>query len=251
MVVSSGMTAGFSLLCAAGSRPGAAEVERLLQAPPPADGQAARISHRPADGEGWVELLASGLTFDLAGLSPGAPAPLPRAQHRFGVSDATVGHPLEAVSLLPGEHIVAGAAQVTVVRVMAGVAARLAALPGVRAMCWHPVASWMEAGYFARVVSAWIAGGVFPALGLSAFETTADGGVESVGLAFFTGQEVRVEPLPGEPRADTVKLAVRVVDMLVRHGALAERTMLVGPAGEPLAVEPEAGGKVLRLWREG
>lgn len=109
----------------------------------------------------------------------------------------------------------------------------------------------MEGGYFVRIVAAWIGGGAFPALGLTAFESTAGGGVESVGLAFFTGQELRVEPLAGEARVETVKLAVRAVDMLVRHGCVAERATLVGPAGEPLVVEPDAGGKVLRLWREG
>lgn len=249
-MVSSGVTAGFSLLFAPGARPDAAAVERLLQTLPPADLPAARISHRPTEGEGWLELLSSGLTFDLAGLAPAPAAPRPRTLHRFGVSDDLMARPLEAVSLLPGEHIVGGSAQATVVRVMAGLAARLAGLKGLCAVAWHPVASWMEGGYFVRIVSAWIGGGVFPALGLTAFEPTADGGIESVGLDFFTGQELRVEGLAGEGRADTVKLAVRAVDMLVRHGPLAGRATLVGPAGEPLTVEPDADGKVLRLWRE-
>ena len=250
-MVSSGVTAGFSLLFASGARPDAAAVERLLQAPPSADLPAARISHRPADEDGWLELLSSGLTFDLAGLSPAPAAPRPRALHRFGVGDDLAAQPLEAVSLLPGEHIAAGGAQATVVRIMAGLAARLAGLDGLQAVAWHPAGSWMEGGYFVRIVAAWIGGGAFPALGLTAFESTAGGGVESVGLAFFTGQELRVEPLAGEARVETVKLAVRAVDMLVRHGCVAERATLVGPAGEPLVVEPDAGGKVLRLWREG
>lgn len=255
-MVSSGVTAGFSLLFASGARPDAAAVERLLQAAPPTDLPAARISHRPADAEGWLELLASGLTFDLAGLTPASAAPRPRALHRFGVGEDLAVQPLEAVSLLPGEHIVSGAAQATVVRIMAGLAARLAGLEGLRIVVWHPLGSWMESGYFARVVAGWIGGGAFPALGLTAFETTADGGIESVGLCFFTGQELRVEALAGEGqgakgRAETVKLAVRAVDMLVRHGPLTERATLVGPAGEPLMVEPDADGKVLRLWREG
>lgn len=250
-MVSSGVSAGFSLLFASGARPDAAAVERLLQTSPSADLPAARISHRPPDQEGWLELLSSGLTFDLAGLAPGPAAPRPRALHRFGVGDDLAARPLEAVSLQPGEHIVAGGAQATVVRIMAGLAARLAGLEGLQAVAWHPAGSWMEGGYFARIVAAWIGGGAFPALGLTAFEATADGGVESVGLGFFTGQELRVEALAGETQVETVKLAVRAVDMLVRHGPLAGRVTLLGPSGEPLVVEPDAGGKVLRLWREG
>ena len=256
LVVSSGVTPGFSLLCAPGSRPGAAEVERLLQAPAPRDAQLARdaqlvrISHRPAEAEGWLELLASGLTFDLAGLAPAAPAPRPAVAHRFNVPEALANQALEAVSLVPGDHVSAAGGQVAVVRMMAGIAARLAKLPGVRAVCWHPLASWMEAGYFARIVSAWLAGGVFPALGLTTFQSAGKGQLLTLGMACFTGQELRVEVGPGERRSETTKLAVRAVDLLVRHGPVHERMTLVGPVGEPLMVEPEPGGKVLRLWRD-
>lgn len=249
-VVSSGVAPGFSLLCAPGSRPGAAEIERLLQAPPARDTQLVRISHRPDDAEGWVELLASGLTFDLAGLAPAAPALRPAVSHRFNLAEAVAAEPLEAVSLLPGEHVAAAGAQVTVVRILAGIAARLALLPGVRAVCWHPIASWMEPGYFNRIVSAWLAGGVFPALGLTTFQPAGEGRLTTLGMACFTGQELLVDIAPGEPRSETTKLAVRVVDQLVRHGPVQDRMTLVSPAGEPLVVAPEPGGKVLRLWRD-
>lgn len=46
------------------------------------------VTHRPDPGEGWLELLASGLAFDLSGLPPAAPDPLPPLVHAFGY-DAT------------------------------------------------------------------------------------------------------------------------------------------------------------------
>ena len=251
LVVSSGVTPGFSLLCAPGKRPGAAEVERLLQAPARRETTPFRISHRPAEAEGWLELLASGLTFDLAGLSPAAPAPRPAVAHRFNLPEAMTQQGLEAVSLMPGDHVAAAAGQIVVVRLMAGIAARLATLPGVEAVCWHPIASWMDAGYFTRIVSAWLAGGVFPALGLTTFQPAGEGELVTLGMACFTGQELRVAAPAGERRSETTKLAVRAVDLLVRHGPVRERMTLVGPVGEPLVVAPEPGGKVLRLWREG
>ena len=70
-----------------------------------------------------------------------------------------------------------------------------------------------------------------------------------VGLAFFAGQELRVEPGAGEVPAQTVKLAVRVIDHVVRHGPIRALSELQGPAGEPLLAEPSRDGQLVRVWR--
>lgn len=238
-----------SLLYAAGHRPCAGDVERLLQEPARPGTQGARISHRPPNGEGWLELLASGLTFDMVGLDPAAPARVPLHDHFFGLPEAIATDDLQPVSLLPGEHISSGAAMIPVVRIMAGLAVRLAAVPGVKAVCWTPSASWMDPGYFGRIVSGWLNGGAFPALGLTALERTADGGVESVGLDFFIGQELRVEARPGEDPPATIKLAVRMIDHMVRHGAISAQEALKGPDGEAMLAEPTPDRRMVRLWR--
>ena len=243
---------GLSLVYVAGRRPCADDIARLLQTPRGSDdtGQTARISHRPDDAEGWVELLASGLTFDLAGLAPSASSLPSPADYRYGLSADFASEPLEAVTLLPGPNVASGAAMIPVVRVMSGLALRLALEADVKAVVWGPARCWMEPGYFQRTIDAWLAGGAFPALGLTALERTADGGMESVGLTFFIGTEVRIEPLAGEPAATTMKLAVRVIDLLVRHGALAEPMRLTGPDGEGLLAEPGGNGAPLRVWRK-
>jgi len=244
---------GLSLLYSAGVRPCADDVDRLLltQASSGQIAQTARISHRPDDAEGWVEILASGLTFDLAGLTPAAASAPSPAHYRFGLSAEIAVEPLEVVTLLPGLNISSGAAMIPVVRVMAGLALRLAIEPGVKAVVWGPARSWMEPGYFRRTIEAWLAGGAFPALGLTALERTADGGMESIGLTFFIGTEVRIEPLAGEPAALTMKLAVRVIDLLVRNGAITEPLRLTGPDGEGLLAEPGSNGAPVRVWRGG
>ena len=75
--------------------------------------------------------------------------------------------------------------------------------------------------------------------------------MESDGLAYFIGQELRIESRHGEAAADTVKLATRVIDHLVNNGAILEREALTGPSGEPLMAEPSSDGKFLQVWRDG
>lgn len=237
-----------SLLFAAGSRPSLRDVERVLAAERAKSG-AAVVSHRPAAQEGWVELLASGLTFDLSGLAPGAPAPIIPARHAFGPDKDLDPSGFEALAILPGPHLAGAGAMIPLVRVFAGLAASLALGLRARAVCWHPVATWMEAGYFARIVRDWLAGGPFPALGLTAVEINAAGGISSVGLSYFTGQEMILEARKDETRVESVRLAVRLIDYLVQEGRLHERVEIAGPGGVPLIAEPSADGGQVMVWR--
>lgn len=242
---------GLSLLFAAGARPTARDLELLL-ADPGFDLPAA-ISHRPDDGPhgvpDWLEILASGMAFDVTGLAPGEPAASPSARHFFGLPDKADTFPFEAIRIAPGDHVAAGGSMIPLVRVMMALALGMAGLPGLRAVCWHPVSSWMDAGYFARVMRTWLAGGAFPALGLAAMIRGEDGEIESRGLRFFIGQELRVQARGGETDAETVKLAVRAADLLVRAGRLERAQELTGPGGEPLFAEPSADGRLAYLRR--
>jgi hypothetical protein len=239
------------LLFAAGGRPNAEAVEQALATAGSAKRIAARVSSQRAQAEGWVELLASGLTFDLAGLEPGPALPAPDARHFFGLSRDANSFSFEAVAIFPGPHLADARAMVPVVRTMTLLASTLALELGALAVCWQPAGSWMDIHYFSRIVEGWSAGGAFPALGLTGIERTQDGGVESDGLAFFIGQELRVEARRGEAAADTVKLAARVIDHLVSNGALAKREALVGPTGEALLAEPSSSGQFVQVWRDG
>ncbi len=241
--------AGLSLLFAAGKRPSANDIDRLLSSSD-MDGAAAHISHRPDAGEGWVELLATGLTFDLIGLSPADPAPMPSVDHRFGVSQDLQVSELEAITLVPGPHISSQIAMMPVVRAMAGLAASIALPLAVEGVCWHAAQSWMGPQYFSRAILNWLSGGAFPALGLTAIEELDDASVASVGLAHFTGQEIQLEPRDGEAPADTVKLAVRLIDYMVRNGRIDAPRELEGPDGERLLAEPTQSRQQVWVWRD-
>ena len=176
------------------------------------------VSHRPEGDAGWLELLASGLTFDLSGLAPGQPEPPPPRAATIALGQGLPADNLEAVRLSPGAHLAGGESLLPIVRVHVALALALAELPGVAALAWHPARTWIEPAFFARTVSAWLDGGVFPALGLTALAATGEGGLVTEGLAFFVGRELKVPPGLAETEAKTAKLAMRLIDHIVEAG---------------------------------
>ena len=187
----------------------AAAVERLAQT------GACAISNRSADDAGWLELLRDGLTFDLDGLAPAAMVPAPQIANWYGVPADTPG--LSAITLSVGPHLAGAAHLLPVIRVAAALLAELATLPGVRAVAWLPASSATRPDWFTSAARAWIDGGPFPALVLSALERDADA-LRSRGLDFLIGTEFRLSgQLPGDEAA---RIAIRLTDWLVAHGAI-------------------------------
>ncbi|WP_235037490.1 MULTISPECIES: hypothetical protein [unclassified Novosphingobium] len=241
--------AGLSLLFRPGTRPGAQDIARLIESSHAA-GLLARVSHMPAPEEGWLELLASGLTFDMRGLAPAAPVPITTPGYMYGFEGEDGMDGLcEAVELLPSGHIAAGGTLQPVLRTLMGLAADLALNLPVAGVAWAPAQTLMEPRYFSRMVLGWLSGGAFPALGLTTLVRGADGSIASQGLAHFTGQEMQMEGRAGESPADTVKLAIRVVDHLVRQGRIAE-PLRIGTGPGALLAEPSQVGNLVLVWRE-
>lgn len=196
--------------------------------------------------ETLLELVLNGLAFDLTGLGADAPARLPRLAHRFGLEDIDLreAHP---VAIVPGPHLVGGEAMPPIVRSQLTLALQLAKLRNLVALAWLPARSCMSVDYFTAVVPDWLRGGAFPALGLTAVAPSLDGGLQSEGLAFFTGQELRIEPELAEDRAAAFALAVQLIRELVEHGPIADTLRKPGPAGAELMLEPSANGKFVRV----
>lgn len=237
--------AGISLLFARGTRPDADAVAALAAAA----GKVVSfsISHRPAEHPYWVELLALGLTFDLQGLAPGIPAESVRPAHAFSVPLQDV-QGLEALTVRPGPHLSAGSTLLPVIRAIAALGCELAALPGLVAIGWEPARTAMTPDYYCRVVSAWLKGGAFPGLGMAALVRQPDGAVKTDGLAFFVGEEARIEPQSGESPADTAKFALRVIHDLVENGPYSAGAV-DGPGGVTLHCEYTANRGPLRIRR--
>ena len=202
-----------------------------------------------SDRRDWLELIASGLTFDLIGLAPGPAAEAPPLDHALGLPAEFDRGGLESITLRPGPHLAAGAAMLPVVRSLAWLTAQLAELPEARAVAWHPARCWCDPVHFRDSVRRWIEGGVFPGLGLASLAPVPDGGMQSQGLALFTGQELRLEPELAEDRAAGAKIALRLMHWLVEHGRLEAPERLAGPDGQPLRLEPSENTRCVRVWK--
>ena len=230
-----------ALLFERGTRPSADALAALAER----DG-GFMLSHVPAGEPGWLEALVTGLTFEVHGLAPGPAEPSRPVAHRYGLPAGRWEPGLETVTLRPGPHLVGAGAMLPVVRGCVALGAALAALPGVEAAVWLPARVAMSERYFVDAAGAWLGGGAFPALGLTALGDASDGGLESHGLAFFIGRELSVAPWPGATPAELAGIAVRAIHTLVESGRDLPRR-LTGPDGEALALETD--GATLRLRR--
>ena len=197
-----------------------------------AEGGAFSISHGLSADAGWIELLSDGLTFDLAGLAPGPVIAAPAIANWYGVKPLPGG--CSAITLAVGPHLAGAEHLLPVVRVAAALVASLSALPGVRSVCWLPADCATRPDWFATAVHAWINGGPFPALALSALERGEQGILTSRGLDFLIGREFRLTGCSDIAPEDAARIAIRLTDWLVAHGAPAT----------PRDVELEGAGSV-------
>lgn len=157
----------------------------------------------------------------------------------------------EVVALTTGPHLAGGAALMPVLRGLAALGARLAKLPGVKAVVWTPASAWVAPDLFCRAVAEWLVGGAFPSLVLVALEREPNGAMISRGLDYLTGQELRFEPDKRIQTAAMARLAVRLIHELVQLGPLREERDFVGPAGEHLLAVPVRNGTQVRVLVSG
>jgi len=246
------------LLFAKGKRPDRAAVRAFA-----ARQQAVGLSHGlqsddvslddivPAGQPIWAELLCDGLTFDLSGFAPGLPSAFPAIAHRFDLAELPAPDAYEALSIMPGPHLIAGARSLPVVRAMLALARDLTlCFDDCPAVCWGPSHSAIGRRFFESVVTAWLDGGPFPALGLTAFSQTPDGALESVGLDFWIGQELRIEPPLSSDRVAATRLGIRLVNQLVLAGGLTADEWITAPDGSRLVLRPRRDRALIGVWRE-
>jgi hypothetical protein len=208
--------------------------------------------HNPCAGDAiWVELLRDGLTYDLCGLAPGPSIGVPEIRHRFDFVSAGGQAELEMLTIIPGPHLAGGERSIPVLRGMIAIARDLTQhFPDLVAIYWAPSGSAIGRRYFESVVTAWLEGGAFPALGLTAFEEGADGALQSVGLAVWIGQELRIEPPLTADRVAATRLGVRLINQLVIVGGLDESERIIAPDGTRLVMQTSRNSEFIRVRRE-
>ncbi len=179
------------------------------------------VSHAPPQGEGWVEVLRDGLTFDVRGLSGANLQAIPEIQHWVGFNPDQ-GTGLAALQIWPGPHISGAQRLLPVIRVATALAASLANFVQPRAICWIPARNAIVPELFNRAVKPWLEGGPFPAIALASIHRNASGEMATTGLKFLIGQEFTLSGGSGTSREHLARVAVRLIDWLVAHGPITE-----------------------------
>jgi hypothetical protein len=201
--------------------------------------------------QAWLELLRYGLTFDVAGLAPGPMSAFPSLEHRFDLADLPQADRFEAITIAPGPHLAAAGRSLPVMKAMLALACDLTRhFDHLEAICWTPSRSAIGRRYFESVIAAWLEGGPFPALGLNAFVEADGGALASVGLDFWIGQELRIEPPLGADKVASTRLGIRIINHLVLAGGLTAIDRITAPDGSRLVMEPLPRQKIIRVWRE-
>lgn len=118
------------------------------------------------------------------------------------------------------------------------------------AIVWPPSDSAIGQRFFESITTAWLEGGPFPALGLTAFKETIDGAIQSKGLDFWIDQELRIEPPLSSDKVTATRLGVRLVNHLVMVGGIEGDERTVAPDGNRLIMRTSRNGKFVRVWRE-
>jgi hypothetical protein len=204
-----------------------------------------------SDAPAWLELLREGLAFDLHGLAPGPASPVPVLMHRFDLAEMPNSAGFDVLTIVPGPHLASSAYSQPVLRGMLALARDLAQhFSDLAVIAWGPSRSAIGRRFFESVVTAWLEGGPFPALGLTAFEQLPDGALQSVGLGCWIGQEVRIElPLSADKVAAT-RLGIRLVNQLVIMGGLKQSERITAPDGTRLVMHPSRDSTIVRVWHE-
>lgn len=173
-----------------------------------------------AQGGGWFAQLpgsrAGGDLHVAIGNNGFAPELVGLAEHRFDI-DAEVAGECLSLTISAGPDAKAWGDPVELLRAQCLVAMDLLNAD-MLAVLWAGADSVMGADYFRRMVGIWLNGGAFPALGLAALVKDESGVVRSVGLDVLVGQDVAVLPDEGLSPTDQARLAMRVMDFLVREG---------------------------------
>jgi hypothetical protein len=199
----------------------------------------------------WLELLCSGLGMDVIGIAPGPCVGFPEINNQFDLPQKPTVTSHDAVRLAPGQHLVAAENSPPVAKALIALARDLVHhFEDLEAVYWPASRSAIGRRFFESTTTAWLEGGPFPALGLTAFKESMDGAIQTSGLDFWIGQELRIEPPLSYDKVAATRLGVRIVNQLVLVGGLEQAERIVAPDGSRLLMRPSRNGKFVRVWHE-
>ena len=200
---------------------------------------------------GTLKLVRDGLPIILGGLDDGAPGSFPSIEHRFDLETVPSADRYERLQLTVEPGLPTGDNRIEILRALIGLARDLAAhFENCAAIAWPPARSAISRKYFESTASAWIEGGPFPALGLTAFEQASDGAIHSIGLDFWIGRELLIDAALVKERTAAIRFGARLVSQLVVLGGITESERVVAPDGSHLVLHLSSDGKTIHVAPE-
>lgn len=196
----------------------------------------------------WAEVIWNGLSYRLLGFAPGngAVPVLPLDSDTYSARIAR----LEAVDIVAGSHLAGAENSIPIVKAMWNMAAGLVeTLPHCEIVVWQHSGAALKPQTFREMAADWEDKLVLPMNGLVQFVDEIDLGIKTRGLAFFTGQELRIEPELTSDRDWARRLGMRLADTLIVRRKLSEIEEFAGLDGSRLRLTPSQNGKFVRVWR--
>jgi len=227
-----------ALLFAAGAMPSVEQVEAAA-----AESDAFAVIHKPDPAHGWIEVLVTGLSFELAWRGSRAETVV----QRVGLPGDWTAEGREVLAIRPGPHLAGGANILPVVRGALALADALARATGPEAIVWRPAGVASDPGSFAEAVRSWLSGGAFPAPLLVSMARGDSGELVSSGLDFFVGQEIAIQPSGAS--GEDARLALRLADRLVTSGPVVAPEAVMSQEGQPISLQPSPDGARLTVRR--
>ena len=229
-------------------RPGLADLKSAIAKIPGAHCDAELPSEEGTAASAVLVLQKGGMTYDCTGFKPNSPAEKPANLNRLD-TDLQENHLLlEGIGLSLGPHVRAGQASLPVLKALIVFAALLTAkFKGVAGVCWAASGKAVDSKAFAALVNGWVSGGAMPLTLLFGSKDAIDGGMESRGLRYFTGQELRFEPDFVRDRQRADQLNLRLAERLFHVGRFETAEQVTAPDGMPLWLEPSPNGRFVRV----
>lgn len=197
-------------------------------------------------GESRFEVLRDGLSFDLTYLGKPSLGMLRQfdaeLRSRAGLTTEDCG----MVAIAPGAHLSGAERHHPVLRAQFAIADDFCARITGALVLWPPSRVTVEAMAFLEPVESWGDPPCAPSRLMFPLSETLDAAMQSEGLAYFTGQEIRLEgDLAREDRA--AKIGGWLSHLLAREGRLDNGARIAAPDGRYLALEPSTNGRFVRV----
>ncbi|HEY9093186.1 hypothetical protein [Parasphingorhabdus sp.] len=155
---------------------------------------------------------------------------------------------LSGIGIALTEHISAAKSDGTINRALLDLARHIGHSIKASSIIWRPAQLHIGFDYFIGAIDHYIAGGPFPVLVQVAITQLPDGKMQTSGLSYFAGQEIRISAPSDYAPNEVVKRLVRIIHDIATNGKVEEEAVIDGfNAGERLSITPVENGQSVEI----